>query len=76
MPKLDLEQSRRTTPPATRRRSATTCRNAGNAGLGPLTGLTHIGATHVVLRPGAWSSQRHWHYGEDELLVMLTGERC
>jgi uncharacterized cupin superfamily protein len=28
----------------------------------------------VVLKPGAWSSQRHWHDGEDELLVMLTGE--
>jgi uncharacterized cupin superfamily protein len=27
-----------------------------------------------VLKPGAWSSQRHWHKGEDELLVMLTGE--
>lgn len=42
--------------------------------LGPLAGLTHIGATHAVLKPGAWSSQRHWHYGEDELLVMLSGE--
>jgi len=27
-----------------------------------------------VLKPGAWSSQRHWHDGEDEFLVMLTGE--
>jgi uncharacterized cupin superfamily protein len=26
-----------------------------------------------VLEPGAWSSQRHWHEGEDELLIMLTG---
>ena len=33
-----------------------------------------MGASHVVLKPGAWSSQRHWHRGEDELLVMLTGE--
>ena len=36
-------------------------------------GLTELGARHVVLKPGAWSSQRHWHDGEDELLVMLTG---
>jgi uncharacterized cupin superfamily protein len=36
-------------------------------------GLTELGARHVVLEPGAWSSQRHWHEGEDELLVMLTG---
>jgi uncharacterized cupin superfamily protein len=35
--------------------------------------LTELGARHVVLKPGAWSSQRHWHEGEDELLVMLSG---
>lgn len=36
-------------------------------------GLSELGARHVVLEPGAWSSQRHWHEGEDELLVMLSG---
>jgi len=38
------------------------------------TGLTEMGASHVVLKPGAWTSQRHWHALEDELLVMLSGE--
>jgi len=42
--------------------------------LAPAGGLTQLGASHVVLKPGAWSSQRHWHYGEDELVVMLAGE--
>lgn len=42
--------------------------------LAPPGGLTEMGASHVVLKPGAWSSQRHWHAGEDELLVMLAGE--
>ena len=42
--------------------------------LAPASGLTTFGASHVVLKPGAWSSQRHWHEGEDELLVMLSGE--
>ncbi|MCA1662055.1 MAG: cupin domain-containing protein [Novosphingobium sp.] len=42
--------------------------------LAPAGGLTQLGASHVVLRPGAWSSQRHWHEEEDELLVMLAGE--
>lgn len=42
--------------------------------LAPAGGLTQFGASHVVLKPGAWSSQRHWHEGEDEFLVMLTGE--
>jgi uncharacterized cupin superfamily protein len=42
--------------------------------LAPATGLCAIGAAHVVLKPGAWSSQRHWHASEDECLVMLSGE--
>lgn len=42
--------------------------------LAPAMGLTHMGASHVVLKPGAWSSQRHWHQGEDELVVMVAGE--
>ena len=42
--------------------------------LAPAGGLTQLGASHVVLKPGAWSSQRHWHDGEDELVVMLAGE--
>ncbi|MET1755386.1 cupin domain-containing protein [Novosphingobium sp. RD2P27] len=41
--------------------------------LGPIVGLTHMGASHVVLEPGAWYSQRHWHDDEDELVVVLTG---
>lgn len=40
----------------------------------PPGGLTDFGVSHVVLKPGAWSSQRHWHNGEDEFLVMLSGE--
>ena len=42
--------------------------------LAPVAGLTQMGASHVVLKPGAWSSQRHWHIGEDELVVMISGE--
>jgi uncharacterized cupin superfamily protein len=42
--------------------------------LAPVAGLTQMGASHVVLKPGAWSSQRHWHEGEDELVIMLSGE--
>jgi len=42
--------------------------------LAPATGLTDFGVSLVTLKPGAWSSQRHWHDGEDEFLVMLSGE--
>ena len=74
MPKIDLdaiEQVNRTGYPAPYHEEV-----AGRwyRRLAPATGLTDFGASHVVLKPGAWSSQRHWHNGEDEFLVMLSGE--
>lgn len=42
--------------------------------LAPASGLELLRASHVVLKPGAWSSQRHWHRAVDELLVMVAGE--
>lgn len=42
--------------------------------LRPAVALTDLGAAHVVLKPGAWSSQRHWHAEEDELVVIFEGE--
>lgn len=42
--------------------------------LAPVAGLTLMGASHVTLAPGAYSSQRHWHRAEDELVVMIAGE--
>lgn len=41
--------------------------------LAPAAGLTQMGATHVMLAPGGFSSQRHWHRGQDELVVMIAG---
>ncbi len=74
MPKLDLEailQTNQTGYPAPF--------NAEVAGrwyrrLGPASGLTQMGVSHVVLKPGAWSSHRHWHDDEDEFVVILSGE--
>jgi uncharacterized cupin superfamily protein len=42
--------------------------------MAPASGITDFGYSHVTLKPGAWSSQRHWHAGEDEFVVMLSGE--
>ncbi len=42
--------------------------------LAPVAGLTRMGASHCTLLPGAYSSQRHWHRAEDELVVMIEGE--
>lgn len=74
MPKLDLDAispSNRTGYPAPYDRDV-----AGRwiRRLRPAAGLTVLGASHVVLKPGAWSSQRHWHAEEDELVVILSGE--
>ena len=42
--------------------------------LSAAAGLQDFGANHVTLDPGGISSQRHWHEGEDEFVVMLEGE--
>jgi uncharacterized cupin superfamily protein len=41
----------------------------GNAG-----GLSDFGVNLMHLPPGNWSSQRHWHSHEDELVYVLEGE--
>ena len=74
MPKIDLDaipQTHRTGYPAPYDRDV-----AGRwyRRLAPAAGFSEMGASHVMLKPGAWSSQRHWHAEEDELLVMISGE--
>lgn len=74
MPKLDLaaiEATNRTGYPPEHARAVA---DRWVRRLAPATGLTDFGASHVTLKPGAWSSQRHWHEDEDELVVMLSGE--
>ncbi|MGO4124067.1 cupin domain-containing protein [Inquilinus sp. YAF38] len=42
--------------------------------LGDAGGLTDVGVNLMRLPPGNWSSQRHWHSEEDELVYVLEGE--
>jgi uncharacterized cupin superfamily protein len=42
--------------------------------LGRAAGLTHFGVNVCTLKPGAASSQHHWHENEDELVYVLEGE--
>lgn len=44
-------------------------RKVGNA-----LGLRNFGVNFVRLKPGAWSSQRHWHTRQDEFVYVLEGE--
>lgn len=43
----------------------------------PLTklwGLEQFGVNRVELQPGSWSTQRHWHKKNDEVVIVLSGE--
>jgi uncharacterized cupin superfamily protein len=42
--------------------------------LGDALGLTQFGVNLVLMPPGCWSSQRHWHTHEDEFVYVLDGE--
>jgi uncharacterized cupin superfamily protein len=42
--------------------------------LGNAVGLDQFGVNLTTLKAGAWSSQRHWHANEDELIYVLEGE--
>ncbi|HOB14743.1 MAG TPA: cupin domain-containing protein [Novosphingobium sp.] len=74
MPKIDLDAIAQTNATGYPPPYADVVQGRWYRRLAPATGLADFGASHVVLQPGAWSSQRHWHEGEDELVVMLAGE--
>jgi uncharacterized cupin superfamily protein len=42
--------------------------------LGNAVGLNQFGVNLTRLKPGAWSSQRHWHRNEDEFVYVVEGE--
>lgn len=74
MPKLDLDAIPRTNATGYPPEHAAPVQGRWCRRLAPAAGLADFGASHVTLEPGAWSAQRHWHEGEDELVVMLAGE--
>jgi len=74
LPKLDLDTIPQTNATGYPPHYAAAVQGRWYRRLAPAAGLADFGASQVVLRPGAWSSQRHWHEGEDEIVVMLAGE--
>ena len=50
------------------------CRARERRRLGDAAGLTQFGINLLRLAPGVWSSQRHWHTGQDEFVYVLEGE--
>lgn len=73
MPKLDLDTIPQTNATGYPPIYADVVQGRWYRRLAPATRLEDFGASHVVLQPGAWSSQRHWHEGEDEMVIMLSG---
>ena len=74
MPKIDLaavpaHKGSGYPPPFDAPCATRTRRRLGDAG-----GLTDFGVNLMTLPPGGWSSQRHWHSHEDELVYVLEGE--
>ncbi|MCR5869590.1 MULTISPECIES: cupin domain-containing protein [unclassified Sphingomonas] len=74
MPKLDLDTIPQTNATGYPAEYADVVQGRWYRRLAPASGLTDFGASHVTLKPGAWSAHRHWHEGEDELVVMIVGE--
>jgi uncharacterized cupin superfamily protein len=50
------------------------CRMRHRLKLGDTGGLSQFGVNLLTLKPGVWSSQRHWHRLEDEFVYILSGE--
>ncbi|MEE4154164.1 MAG: cupin domain-containing protein [Erythrobacter sp.] len=74
MPKLELEAIPQTNATGYPPEYAGEVERRFYRRLAPAARIVDFGASHVVLEPGAWSAHRHWHEGEDELVVMLEGE--
>jgi uncharacterized cupin superfamily protein len=74
MPKIDLtvvpERTGSNYPAPFAQNAAARSRQA----LGDAGGLRDFGVNLTRLPPGEWSSQRHWHTAEDELVYVLSGE--
>lgn len=73
MPKLDLETL---TPRIGSDYPApfdAPCQSRSGLKLSDAGGLTQFGAHLITLKPGSWSSQRHHHSAEDELVYIISG---
>lgn len=74
MPKLDLDTIPQTNATGYPPQFASRVQGRWYRRLAEAAGLSDFGVSLVELKPGAWSSQRHWHEAEDEFVVMLAGE--
>lgn len=74
MPRIDLDTAPTGHGTAYPEEHAGPCKARRRWRLGDAAGLTQFGVNRLILPPGAWSSQRHWHASEDEIVWVLEGE--
>ncbi|MGC1303173.1 MAG: cupin domain-containing protein [Caulobacteraceae bacterium] len=74
MPRIDVAAVRRIEGVGYPAPFATLSAHRVRQRLGDAGGLRDFGVNLMRLPPGEWSSQRHWHSHEDELVYVLEGE--
>ena len=74
MPKIDLDTVEARTGSTYPEPYASQMGGRAFQALGDAAGLTQFGVNLVTMPPGAISSLRHWHSGEDELVWVTSGE--
>ena len=74
MAKIDLERAPAAQGTRYPAEFAGPCQGRHWKKLGDAAGLTQFGVNLVTVPPGGWSSQRHWHTHEDELVYVVEGE--
>ena len=74
MPKIDIDEVEAHTGSTYPEPYAAQMGGRAFQALGDAAGLTQFGVNLVTMQPGATSSLRHWHSGEDEFVWMVSGE--
>jgi len=74
MPKIDIEAISATTGSDYPSPFDEIARSRSRKRLGDAGGLTQFGVNLCTLKPGAASSQRHWHHKQDEFVYVVSGD--
>src|SRR3990167_9401870 len=74
MPKIDIDNAPTGHGTGYPEEFAGPCKPRRRWRLGDAVGLDQFGVNLLRLPDGAWSSQRHWHEGEDEFVWVVSGE--
>lgn len=74
MPKIDLSNAKIITGTAYPNEFSFECQERIRRKIGNLGGISDFGVNITMLPPNCWSSQRHWHTHEDEMIYIIEGE--